>query len=160
MLDANYVKSLKIIAGHEVLTGSVDYFIRRMMRWYSREFNTPLHDVYGLPLEFVFQQYFENDFEGLEQQDINAKLKFLALSDEKLQRLMREEDAETADMHEFVEETKREDEIKEKQRQLEEQKEKLAKQDIVSASPGTVIPPDIHMTFDVDDVDLDRDALG
>lgn len=43
-----------------------DYELRRIFRWFSKTFNTPLAQVYGLPLDEVLQHYYEARYEELE----------------------------------------------------------------------------------------------
>jgi len=65
----DYWKALKIIALNNVVNGSEDYELRRIFRWFSKTFNTPLHYVEELPIETVLQHYYENAYEELRSED-------------------------------------------------------------------------------------------
>ncbi len=41
------------------------YHYRRVCRWYSKTFFTPLHEVEELPMDYVLQQFFETQFEDM-----------------------------------------------------------------------------------------------
>lgn len=79
------LRSLKILALTEVVaTRSSDYTLRKVMRWYSEKFHTPLHLVYDLDLEWVLQHYYESTFEDLEGADLQAAILEATKSDEAL----------------------------------------------------------------------------
>jgi len=49
------------------------YELRRIFRWYSTHFCTPLHEVSALPLDDVLQNYFEAKYEELEDLEPDEK---------------------------------------------------------------------------------------
>lgn len=53
--------ALRAIAGG----GEWDGYLRAVFRGYSKAFHTPLHEVEGLPLEYVLQHFWENYYENL-----------------------------------------------------------------------------------------------
>ena len=67
MINAKSVKELQILALKAVEMPSWDDWYRRICRWYSKEFSTPIADVYGLAEEEVFQSYFEDQFYTMKQ---------------------------------------------------------------------------------------------
>lgn len=48
-----------------VIEAGDEYQTRRILRWYSREFHTPLHVAEELPLEDILRAFFECQFETL-----------------------------------------------------------------------------------------------
>ena len=54
-------KSLEILAYREALSDkpSTEFSFRKLFRWYSKEFTTPLHIVETLPLFDILQHYYE-----------------------------------------------------------------------------------------------------
>lgn len=42
---------------------------RRIARWYSQTFATPLHEVFDLPEDFILQHYYEHHYEGLDDDE-------------------------------------------------------------------------------------------
>lgn len=88
--------ALKLLAAREVWASlehdpadpksprpSDEYDYRRVCRWYSERFHTPLHAVFDLPVDFVWQQYFEVYFEQLAADDEpNSEEKWFKALDE------------------------------------------------------------------------------
>jgi len=50
-----------------------EYELRRIFRWYSKEFNVPLPQVYDLPLDDVLQNYYEAKYEQMEGAEPDEK---------------------------------------------------------------------------------------
>lgn len=67
--------SLRACALRDVLSknASRDYNLRAIFRYYAKTFHTPLHVVQDLPLVDVFQAYFEENFEAMEYEDLEAE---------------------------------------------------------------------------------------
>lgn len=68
-----------------------DYVLRRIFRWYSETFHTPLHLVDDLPLDDVLTAYYEANFEGMEEQQFRQELR--AASETPAERRAREDKA-------------------------------------------------------------------
>lgn len=62
----DFIEAIKAIALVEVIDGSYDYQIRTVLRWWSREFHTPLSEVYDMPLEDILRDYFECKYQDLD----------------------------------------------------------------------------------------------
>lgn len=64
---ADSLRDLRLLALRAVLkpTKDPEYNLRRIFRWYSRTFNTPLHVVADLPLDDILQNYYEVTYEDL-----------------------------------------------------------------------------------------------
>jgi hypothetical protein len=52
-------------------------FLRKIFRWYSREFSTPLHVVERLPLVDILVHYYEDRAENLSEEDLDAERRLL-----------------------------------------------------------------------------------
>ncbi len=65
------LEKLRLRAMAGVLEPDWDAKFRSIARWYSREFSTPLTQVYALPVDFVLLHYFEADYEGLEEEKLH-----------------------------------------------------------------------------------------
>jgi hypothetical protein len=75
-----------------------DYFIRKVFRWYSKEFSTPLHEVLELPLDDVLTHYWESQYEQMDDDEIVAAIKRLRETEEERKaREAKEQDAVGAD---------------------------------------------------------------
>lgn len=77
----NFLKAVKTRAMRDVFykddpqkKGQVDpdYWIRSVLRWYSKTFFTPLHVVHDLPLADVMQAYYEETFESMSEEELDA----------------------------------------------------------------------------------------
>lgn len=103
----NYWDSFRYIALKNVLNPDTDFYLRRLMRWYSKTFHTPLHIVEEeIPIEHVLLAYFEEKYESLEPDDIeDLKLELLETPEEKAEKLALA-DEEDATEFAFAEMTK------------------------------------------------------
>ena len=59
-----------------------DAWIRRIFRFYSKNFATPLHLVPQLPLEDVMRAYFEELFSNLDEEDREERVEWLLMTPE------------------------------------------------------------------------------
>jgi hypothetical protein len=50
-----------------------EYYLRRIFRWYSKTFATPLHEVEELPLSDVLQHYWEEHYEDMAKDSSSEK---------------------------------------------------------------------------------------
>ena len=65
-----------------VVESDDDAWLRRIFRFYSKHFATPLHLVPQLPLEDVLRAYFEELFDSLDEEDRVARIEWLLMSPE------------------------------------------------------------------------------
>jgi primosomal protein N' len=139
------VEAVRTRAMLDVLDGDFRYQYRRICRWYSQKFFTPLPMVEALPDEDLLRAFFETQFEDMGK---SARSK-LAL-----------------EMTETAEETKArkaEEDDKKAKKEAKKQLAKLAKDAEVAAAkiaelakgemagprkPKVAPPPEISMTFD------------
>jgi hypothetical protein len=93
---ANFYKSLRILAMADVLKGepSAEYSLRKVFRWYSEKFHTPLHIVETLPLDFVMRHHYEAQYESLIESDsaLQEELRDLTMTDEEAIAAARKKD--------------------------------------------------------------------
>lgn len=96
--------------------------IRRIARWYSREFNTPLPEVEKVPLHDLLVAYWEDHYENLtEDQQLEEAAK-LAKDDSDVKKM---EDLDAAISDEFLKSAESENERAELE-QVADQAAKLA----------------------------------
>ena len=57
------INELEILALKSVALKDSEYFTRKVCRYYSEKFHTPLTEVYNLPWAFVFTNYIEHIIE-------------------------------------------------------------------------------------------------
>ena len=68
-MSYDLIHGLRISALLAAIKPDDDAIIRRIYRWYSREFSTPLTEVENLPLEQVLLHYFEDVYEKMKPED-------------------------------------------------------------------------------------------
>lgn len=139
--------SIRLIALRDALAPeekkSIDYRLRYIMRWYSKTFHTPLHQVYDLPVEELLRVYFEEKYDAMEPSELFEELNKIFASPEKEQA---EQDAREADDEAFFQEVLAE------ARQLEEEQIKKKEQQVVP------LPQD-EFSLSFDDLDPESDKL-
>lgn len=65
---------------------------RKICRWFSRTFVTPLVEVYDLPSDFVLQHYLEDQYEALTHEERRDKLiELTETPEERIERMRRQE---------------------------------------------------------------------
>jgi hypothetical protein len=67
--DYGFLDGIRIRALAGVMDPDEEYALRDIFRWYSREFSTKLHEVEGLPLEFILLNWFEVQFQELDEDE-------------------------------------------------------------------------------------------
>lgn len=87
-------ESLQLEAIEGKLTGSLAYFERKVRRWFSKEFSTPLMDTYKIPWQTILLNYYEDAIDSMSTNDVFDKAVFEYLPEFKKQA--EEEDREFA----------------------------------------------------------------
>ena len=59
------IEAIKIRALGDVMEGDFYYHYRRICRWFSSRFHTPLDVVEKMPVEYVLQHFFEDNYENM-----------------------------------------------------------------------------------------------
>lgn len=72
--SSTFWSDIRTIALQDMLQETGGYVQRRIFRWYSKTFATPLHQVDDLPLDFVLQHYFEAMWEALQKHEIEEEV--------------------------------------------------------------------------------------
>lgn len=122
----NLFHAISVIALRGVLTDDAEYRLRKIFRWYSRTFATPLHEVEDLPVEDVLLAYFETSFEDMKAEEIKEQIRLLTeTNEERIAREKAEEEQTTREMTD--EEFLRQAEAQAREKKL--RKEKKAKED-------------------------------
>lgn len=89
-------EALKYKALRDTLRPNTDYYIRKVARWYSKTFATPLTEAFELPLEHLLQAFYESRFENMEQEDIDEELREMTETEEERKTKKTEEEKEQA----------------------------------------------------------------
>ncbi len=76
--------------------------IRKIFRWYSEKFSTPLHIIDTLPLDFILTHYFEAHFEEMDDQELQEVIVELTESDEEKEARLKLENQEKLSEESFL----------------------------------------------------------
>lgn len=146
-------EAIKIQSLRTVLRPDDDYNVRSVMRWYSREFNTPLGEVYDLPIEEVLRDYFECEYEKMEPHELEEEREYLLSSEAEREQMRQDSEDEEAAAARFYEEALKEAEEAESQEGVtpaatdDTRRQNMAQ--APSAVPTPILPlPEISMKFD------------
>lgn len=94
----NPFEAIRAKALASILTPDVESFLRHVFRFYSKTFNVPLPDVDDLPLEDVLLAYYEEVYEGMDEEAREEYLGYATESDEVREaRLAQERTQKSAD---------------------------------------------------------------
>lgn len=165
--------AIRLRALRAVLRPDDAYHLRVVMRWYSKTFFTPLREVEELPLEEIWQAYYEEQYANMSDVELDhVKAELLTTDEQRYEQIVAEE-AEEAEMFEMRRILEAEERAKAVAAQKEQQKNeianvaqkpgpilpvKLPETDLPSALPNK-LPPAITMTF-VDEADFERELDG
>jgi hypothetical protein len=167
------IRAIQLRALRSVLKPDKDYLVRKMLRWYSKTYFTPLREVEELPFDEVMQAYFEERYEGMSDDDRDAERQALLTTEEQRYQQILAEEAEEAEMFELgrivaaEEERKKLEADKAKEQKIAEVKHQkpgpiipreLPESDLSTGLPK-VIPEGITMSF-VDDAEFERELEG
>jgi hypothetical protein len=133
----------------------VDFFYRRVCRWYSKSFHTPLHEVEQLPWKNILLAYFEERFyemynspseEVLQQYEQQREM--LTMTEDELVEYFeaeRDEEQQLANWEqELIEQVQKQDEAKKQAQQ-----DQLLNTDL----PGLADIPESFSLDGIDDID-------
>jgi hypothetical protein len=76
-------------AVNDILNGTNGYFYRKVIRWFSKTFNTPINQVNSTPWDEILQHYYEAHYEQMPKNDL------IKLAKEILPELAKAEQEET-----------------------------------------------------------------
>lgn len=90
-----FFDDIQKIAFLSVLRPDYDAWIRKVCRWYSRTFKTPLDQVEDLPINYVLQHYWETVFDEMEDAEKRqALMELLETPEDRKKRVEQEQRAE------------------------------------------------------------------
>lgn len=154
-----------------------EYFIRRVCRWYSKTFSTPLHEVQGLPWNDVLLAFFEELYEQRQVEELELIRDELIEDPAEAARKALDNDLADLDAFEIgqeqIEAAKQKGGLSNKLAPIKTEAQKIF--DTMRTHDRTAptlggslpipdeLPPDISFSFDAaleDDDSDDRDTLG
>jgi hypothetical protein len=154
-VDAEFIRALKILAIKSVKNPDFDAAYRKICRWYSREFSTPLESVYNLPEETVLQTFFEDYYDEMSKdkeraQELDVIIQQLAKNEE-------EQDAEEMEDEAWVQEMRREIEAEEEAQKQRQSQKNQAKEQVSPNLKIEEFPESIEINPDEPDQYFDED---
>jgi len=105
--NQNKYEQLRLISLRNVLSDDNEYHLRYIARWYSREFSTPLHEVYDLPIDFLLSEYYECSYAAMmegtseQQAELEEAREAMLASEEKRKEKKLDEDKQAFEVYEF-----------------------------------------------------------
>jgi hypothetical protein len=101
---ADYLNEIQKAALLSVLDPDYQAYMRKLCRWYSVKFHTPLHEVENLPKDYIYQHYFEAYYEDMEPEEQHNQIIFLLETPEEREKRLKEEDDSLSDLEQEVKE--------------------------------------------------------
>jgi hypothetical protein len=74
------IESLQFQAMGAVMHPDDDAWARKIFRYYSKQFSTPLHLVYEMPFEDVIREVLEDMFDSMSEEDREEKIEWLLMT--------------------------------------------------------------------------------
>ncbi len=94
-------QAIRLRAMRSVMRPDREFLIRKVLRWYSKTFFTPIAEVEEIPLEDVFQAYYEEMYEDMSEEDLEAERQELLITPEQRYDQIILEEANDAEMFEM-----------------------------------------------------------
>lgn len=139
---------IQLKAIESILTNNLEYFERKVRRWYSKTFSTPLKETFKIPWAEVLLHYYES---VLEEKDYNEVYELAA--SEYIPELAKEREIQDKEFEKYlIEEQKQNLEDKAKREGKDPQKSQSLKSEVSSEDEESKPEPitDLNMTFDDD----------
>lgn len=140
-----------------------EYTLRRILRWYSKTFSTPLHQVDALPLDQVLTAYYESHYEEMEHEQLQSEISRLLKTPEETKQEQTKQDITEAENYEFEKQMKLEKDspstIPASPRPLSPSPATLSKETKLPITKVQPVLPDIIVKFEEISQLLDDDAL-
>lgn len=136
------ISDVRLLALHNVLKGNPEYYHRRICRWYSEKFATPLEHVYDIPNDDIYLHYFECYFEGLNEAERQEEVKESLKTPEQVAQEEKDQILQSISDAEFFKKAQREAEQEAKQKQAMENA--AAKMQALAESFKKLPPKDLN----------------
>ena len=169
----NPYEAIKIAALRVALKPDSEYFIRKVSRWFSTTYHTPISQVYDMPIEEVLQAFFEAKYEAMDEDQLQEELVSVIETEEQRKERLLAEDFDKMTEHELFQMSEQANKNKPKRKlsdidiakdktinnKLPGKLNELTKtlKDVAESikkemeSDPAKLPPDIEMTFESDE---------
>lgn len=155
----DHIRSIRLIALNNAISKDAlpdDAIWRRIARYYSKNFNTPLHLVDTLPRLDVIQTYYEDVYESLEDNDLHQELDTVLVPSDSVSTSVKKE-KEDAEMDTLVKQLEEENQKKAAPKEQEKpiEIEKISQEFLDSLDGLGQTINDIKESFEEDGFSLD-----
>lgn len=111
-MEYDLIRAIKILALKAVKVPDYDAAYRKICRWYSREFSTPLEAVYDIPEETVLREFFEDYYESIYKDkerapELDVIIQQLSKKEEEVDTEAMEDEAWAQEMQREIDEERR-----------------------------------------------------
>ena len=110
----DYYKHLRTIALKSVIEPDEPYLIRKIVRWYSKTFSTPISMVEEIPIEHILTAYYESEFEGKKEEELEQIVRDMFTEEVNTRKEEMEEEKRAVEDFEFLQALKEEERLKPK----------------------------------------------
>jgi len=154
----NKYEALRLVALQGAYKPDAESNVRYVMRWYSKTFHTPLHEVYDLPLDDVWLAFYEERYQDLQREDLEDEVTKALESPEARNEREMEDEVEKASELEF---TKMSEAVRKTAKVLDKVKETFESLKVPEATLPTapVLEEGIDMEF-IDPDEMERLTSG
>lgn len=143
----NKYEALRLVALQGAYKPDAESNVRFVLRWYSKTFHTPLHEVYELPLEDVWLAYYEERYQALEKEDLDEEVSKALESPEARNEREMEDEAEKASSLEFAKMSEAMNKVSKVVDKVKETIDHLKKVPEAALPPVPVMEENIQMEF-------------
>lgn len=95
-------EALRLIALRGAYRPDTEASVRYVMRWYSKTFHTPLHEVYELPLDDIWLAFYEERYQSMDPNELESEVAEALESPEARNEREMSEEVEKASVMEFA----------------------------------------------------------
>jgi len=121
------IDRLELLAVKSTSLRDPEYFYRKVCRYYSEKFHTPLIEVYSLPWAFVFTNYIEHI---IETNNTQKEIEQIAIDICYPEKAEKEEES----LQKWIEKVEKEEEEKRQQKLQEKEKEEVKEEESINMS--------------------------
>lgn len=177
-------EAIKIAALRVALKPDTDYFIRKVSRWFSTTYHTPISQVYDMPIEEILQAFFEAKYDAMDEEQLKIELESVIETEEQRKERLLAEDFDKVTEYELFQMSENQNKNKGGSRKMSDvgvTKDKAINNKLheltktlknvadtikkdMETDPAT-LPPDIEMSFESDEsfskmLDMDSSSFG
>ena len=102
-----YFEALLVSALRGAVKPTAEDYLKKVFRWNSKTFATPLHQVGDLPLDDVLGAYFEEQFADMGQEELEAEIRLVTEDADEREARERADISKNMDDEKFLEMSKK-----------------------------------------------------